>query len=533
MRHRRHWTLLAVRVCLAVALAAGSVGGQLRKPDPDSLAGRISTILESKEAQRAHWGIQVVSLDTGKTIYAKHDHQFFTPASNTKLFTAAAALMGLGPDFKFRTTVESAAMPDKLGRIAGDVILVGRGDPNLSGRQLPYQGRTERTAGPLRALDLLADQVAERGVRYVDGDVVADDTYFVFERYAEGWSQDDLLWYYGAPVSALSVNDNTLFLEVLPGEKPGDPALVKLDPFEGYYRVENRIVTVDRRAPQRAAGGGDEEGGSRKIQVNREPGSLTLELWGRIPVDDAGAHEMLAIEDPAQFAARYFRDALQRRGVVVYGQPRVMHLRPIDLQVTAEALPSAASRPRALLATVESLPLVEDLKVISKVSQNLHAEMVLRTLSQERRADIGRYPPGSTAAGLAAMKTFLTRAGVPEDEYTFADGSGLSRQNLVTPAAVVRLLTYMDKSAHRERWLDLLPIAGVDGTIADRFKDTPATGKIRAKTGSLGHVNALSGYATTASGERLAFSIFVNNHNLRGGRSTVLVDSIASALVNR
>ena len=531
MRHHRHWSPLGVRVCLALVLAVGSLGGQVRKAEPDSLAARINSILDTKEAQRAHWGIQVVSLDTGKTIFARHDHQLFTPASNTKLFTIAAALEGLGPDFKFRTTVECVALPDKLGRIAGDVILVGRGDPNLSGRQLPYQGRTERTAGPLRALDLLADQVAEHGVRYVDGDVVADDTYFVFERYAEGWSQDDLLWYYGAPVSALSVNDNTLFLEVLPGEKPGDPALVKLDPFEGYYRVENRIVTVDRRAPQRAAGGGDEEGGSRRIQVNREPGGMTLELWGRIPVDDAGAHEMLAIEDPAQFAARYFRDALQRRGVVVYGQARVQHLRPIDLQTPAP--PAPATRPRAVMATVESLPLVEDLKVISKVSQNLHAEMVLRTLSQERRADIGRNPPGSTAAGLAAMKAFLTRAGVPEDEYYFADGSGLSRQNLVTPAATVRLLSYMDKSANRERWLDLLPVAGVDGTISDRFKETPAAGKIRAKTGSLGHVNALSGYATTTSGERLAFSIFVNNHNLRGGRSTVLVDSIASALVSR
>lgn len=520
-----------MRVCLALVLALGSLGGQVRKAEQDSLAARINAILETKEAQRAHWGIRVVSLDTGKTIYARHDQQLFTPASNTKLFTTAAALVGLGPDFKFRTTVESAALPDKLGRIAGDVILVGRGDPNLSGRQLPYQGRTERTAGPLRALDLLADQVAERGVRYVDGDVIADDTYFVFERYAEGWSQDDLLWYYGAPVSALSVNDNTLFLEVLPGEKPGDPALVKLDPFEGYYRVENRIITVDRRAPQRSAGGGDEEGGSRRIRVNREPGSLTLELWGRIPVDDSGAHEMLAIEDPAQFAARYFRDALQRRGVVVYGQAGVTHLRPIDLQTPAPV--GAATRPRVVMATVESLPLLEDLKVISKVSQNLHAEMVLRTLGQERRADIGRNPPGSTAAGLAAMKAFLTRAGIPEDEYNFTDGSGLSRQNLVTPAAVVRLLTYMDKSAHREKWLDLLPVAGVDGTIADRFKETPAAGNILAKTGSLGHVNALSGYATTASGERLAFSIFVNNHNLRGGRSTLLVDSIASALVNR
>lgn len=520
-----------ISLCLSLLLTVAALTAQTHNPAADSLAGRVAAVLEGKDAQRAHWGIAVVSLDTGKTVYAHNDHQFFTPASNTKLFTTAAALEGLGPDFKFKTTVESALVPDKLGRIAGDIYLVGRGDPNLSSRVLPYQGKTDRTGGPLRALDLLADQVAEKGVRYVDGDVIADDSYFVYERYGVGWSQDDLMWYFGAPVSALSVNDNTLFLEVLPGEKPGDPALVKLDPYESYYKVENRIVTVDRRASQRSAGGGDEEGGTRRITVNREPGSMTLELWGRIPLDDSGAHEMLAIEDPAQFAGQYFRDALQRLGVTVYGKARVHHLRPMDMPNPA-ATPAPAA-PRKVLATVESLPLAEDLRVIAKVSQNLHAEMVLRTLGQERRADIGRNAPGSTAAGLAAVKAFLDRAGVAPDEYTFSDGSGLSRQNLVTPSAVVSLLAYMDKSPLREKWQDMLPVAGVDGTIADRFVDTPAAGKIRAKTGSLGHVSALSGYATTASGEHLAFSIFVNNHNLRGGRANTLVDDIALALVAR
>jgi hypothetical protein len=223
----------------AVALAAF---GRELKP-------RLDRLLALPEASQAHWGIKIVSLDTGKTLYSLDERKLFTPASNTKLFTTALALATLGPDFRFHTTVEAAGPPDKHGRVAGDVWLMGRGDPNLSGRALTYTGRTERDGPPPRALDALADQLVSRGLRYVDGDLVADDTYFVFERFGEGWSQNDLVWGYAAPVSALAINDNALFLQVLPGEKPGDPAQVKLDPPEPYYRVQNRVRTVEGRSP--------------------------------------------------------------------------------------------------------------------------------------------------------------------------------------------------------------------------------------------------------------------------------------------
>lgn len=509
---------------LVLAVWAVPAGTQARKKASatPSLQTRIDTVLAEKGAQRAFWGIAVMSLDSGKLIYAHNEDRLFTPASNTKLFTTAAALEGLGPHFKFRTTVETRTPPDKLGRISGDISLVGHGDPNLSSRVLPYRGRTDRAGSPLKALDILADQVAEAHVSYIDGDVVADDTYFVYERYGEGWSQDDLVWWYGAPVSALTVNDNILFVEILPGEKAGDPALVKFEPFEGYYRVENRIQTVDRRTLRQASGGGDEEGPARRIFINREPGARTLELWGRIPLDDAGVHEMLAIEDPAMFAAQYFHAALQRRGVVVYGQARVRHLRPIDL-------PDAPSPPATVLATTDSAPLLDDLKIINKVSQNLHAEILLRTLGREKHSPDNRATPGTVAAGLGEVKAFLTRVGLAPEEYVFFDGSGLSRQNLVTPAAVVKLLAYMQASPQHEAWLDLLPIAGLDGTLTDRMKESLAAGKIRAKTGTLGHVNAISGYVP---GSHLAFSIFVNNHNLRSREITALIDRIAEALLN-
>ena len=372
--------------------------------------------------------------------------------------------------------------------------------------------------------------------RYVDGDLVADDTYFVFERYGEGWSHDDLVWSYGAPVSALSVNDNLLFLDVLPGEKAGDRALIKLEPYQDYYRIENRVVTVEARgrgsarAAASSAAGGD--AATRRIFIRREPGSYTLELWGRIPVNGRGAREKVALEDPALFAGQYLREALRQRGVLVYGQVRARHAHRwefADLKNGGPAASAPASTPAnndwLVLASHSSAPLVEDLKVINKVSQNLHAEILLRTVGRERRGI------GSVAAGLEELEAFLERAGVPQKEYLFLDGSGLSRRNLVTPAAIVALLQYMDRQAFRDTWRDLLPVAGVDGTLRTRFRKSSAAGRVLAKTGMLGHVNVLSGYATTQRGARLAFSILVNNHNLRSRQATRLIDRVCLALV--
>ena len=292
-RHLLVVWLVAVWLAAAVLASAAAPAKTKAATRASQLRRRIAAILAERDARRAHWGIKVVSLKTGKTLYKRNAQKFFTPASNSKLFTTALALASLGPQFRFYTTVESEVVPDANGRIDGDLWLVGRGDPNLSARVLPYEGKTRREGLPLRALDSLAEQVAASGIRRVSGDLLADDTYFVFERYGEGWTYDDLLRSYGAPVSALSVNDNVLVVEVLPGERPGDPALVKLEPDQEYYRIENRVVTVQARRRQSArrrsvskAGGA---GAPRRISVRREPGSYTLKLWGRIPMGGRGA----------------------------------------------------------------------------------------------------------------------------------------------------------------------------------------------------------------------------------------------------
>ena len=516
MRSRR---LLQLVLCILLACQAQSAA---RKPHV-SLKKQIDTILAQPDLPRGFWGIEITSLQTGKVLYAQNADKLFTPASNTKLFTTAAALALIGPDYKFRTTVETNGSLDKYGRLSGDVILVGRGDPTLSGRAMPYNIRTQRDANPVKVLEKLADELAQKGVKYIDGDVVADDSYFAFERYGEGWSQDDLVWAEGAPVSALTINDNVVFVNILPGAHPGDKAFVSLMPFADYYTVDNRLMTTP-------------SGSGRKIYINREPGSTQLTLWGTMPIDDAGASEGLAIEDPAEFAARLFRHLLEVRGVAIYGKQRTRHteLASLSTFTTTVLAPSRGGDEHSLtspagplvLAEYQSAPLSQDVQVINKVSQNLHAEILLRLLGREKGTG------GTVQAGLEVLRGFLNNAGLSGDDYSFYDGSGLSRENLVTPHAIVQLLRYAAEQNWGTGFRESLPTAGVDGSLAERCKDLDPEARVYAKTGSLGGVKTLSGYAVTAKGEKIAFAILSNNFSLPGKRVNDVIDSIVESAVN-
>jgi serine-type D-Ala-D-Ala carboxypeptidase/endopeptidase (penicillin-binding protein 4) len=518
---------IALLLLLTVTSAvAESPRGKTPKPNRQLLTQQIDKIIGEPDVSRGFWGIEVISLKDGTVLYTMNNDKLFTPASNTKLFTTAAALALIGPDYKFKTTVETNGAVDRYGRLTGDIFVVGRGDPNLSGRTLPYYLRTERKEPALRVLEELADQVVARGVKFVDGDIVGDDSYYAFERYGEGWAQDDMIWEWGAPVSALAVNDNVLYVSIFPADRPGDKAFVQVVPFAEYYKIDNRVMTTPSGT------------GPRRIYITREPGANQLTLFGNIPVDDAGANEALAIEDPADFAAQVFRRMLERRGVVVYGRPRTKHTELATLSTFSittiapagggdgEARPKPASaESRLVLANYESQPLMQDLKVVNKVSQNLHAELLLRLMGREKGSG------GTIEAGLEVVRGFLLQAGIHSDEYVFFDGSGLSRQNLVTPHALVRLLQYADTQQWGQRYQDTLPVAGLDGSLSERLRGTSGQGRVQAKTGSLGHVNSLSGYATTLSGDRVAFAIMANNHNLPSKRALEVIDKVVSTIV--
>jgi D-alanyl-D-alanine carboxypeptidase/D-alanyl-D-alanine-endopeptidase (penicillin-binding protein 4) len=489
----------AARFLLALSLA---VAGQAASP-----ARAIDRLLASSPAARgAFFGIQVTDLKTGRTLYQLNADRLFVPASNTKLFTTALALVRLGPQFTFETRVMADRAPDADGCIRGPVRLVGGGDPNLSARAVPYQPEPARAAPApgyaLAALAGLADQVAARGVKCIDGDIVGDDTRYVWEPYAEDWSIDDPTYEYGAAVSAIAVNDNTIAVSVSPGAGEGDPAAIILEPAVEYYAIDNRIRTV-------AAGG------ERSIHVHRAPGSRELELSGTIPLGGQSQLLALGIDEPAVYGALALRQLLEERGIRVNGAAVAQHLLPGE---AAEG--PAAGGDNVVLARRVSAPLSDDLRITDKASQNLHAEMALRAVGRARRS------VGSRAAGLDELRVFLTEAGVADASYNIEDGSGLSRPNLVTPAAVVKLLRYMYNSPERDTWISFLPVAGRDGTLAARFDDTPAAGRIYAKTGTLAHVNALSGYARRRDGSWLAFSILVNNSNQSSAAVRSLMDKI-------
>jgi serine-type D-Ala-D-Ala carboxypeptidase/endopeptidase (penicillin-binding protein 4) len=520
-RRRSLAPLAAIVILLAAPLLAAPV---------PPLQDRIAAVLSAPDLARGFWGIEVVSASTGKLLYSQNSDKLFTPASNTKLFTTAAALALIGPDYKFRTTVETTGTLDRYGRLNGDLILVGHGDPNLSGRELPYDLKTQRNDDPIQALESLADALVEKGVKFIDGDIVADDSYFAFERYGEGWSQDDLVWADGAPVSALTVNDNVVFVNILPADRPGEKAFVSIKPFADYYRIDNRIITTPA-------------GTGRKFFVNREPGSMLVTLWGNMPLDDAGVNEALAIEDPAEFAAGLFRQLLEKRGIVIYGHQRTHHTelatlstfsvttvaparggRTSDKDNDGQLRPLKTDQP-LVLASYESKPLLQDVRVINKVSQNLHAEILLRLLGRERGN------AGSIEGGLEVLRGFLTQAGISNDQYVFYDGSGLSRQNLVTPHAIVQLLTYCATQPWGAAYKSTFPVGGVDGSLTDRLTAPRLQNRITAKTGSLGGVKALSGYATTDSGQAVIFSILSNNFILPAKRVTDAIDALVQAMV--
>ncbi len=490
------------------------------------LAKKIEAVINRGDAAKAFWGIEVFAPARGRTLYSLNAHRYFLPASVAKLFTTAVALDLLGPDYQFRTVVGTRARIDRDGRLLGNLYLVGGGDPDLAGCALPYTPEEkEEACDATRALDQLAEQVAASGVRVVAGDLIIDQSFFAPEPYAPGWAVGDLLWGYGAPVRALSLADNVLTLTVEPGEQANDRGRVTWEPFTRFYDVQNQTWT----APA---------GSETQLYVRRDPGSRVLEVSGPIALDQKPRRLRVALEEPGEVIGELFRQALERRGVRLLGG-MAQRFAPAP-PFTAEP---GAGLPVALAEHV-SRPLADDVTLINKMSVNLHAEMLLRTLGRQEPppAPIGeqpRKPPepparradGSAEAGLAVLRAWLANAGVNPNDVELEDGSGLARSNLVTPHAVVQLLKYADQQAWRPLFVESLPVAGVDGTLAERMKEGPARGRIRAKTGSLGDTTTLAGTVQTTSGETLVFALFLNHRALNGKQAAALIDELCAALV--
>jgi len=460
------------------------------------LQNRIEQVVRQPALEPGFFAVKIVSLDTGQLIYEQNSNKFVRPASNMKLYTVAAAFDRLTPDFHFVTSVYAKEKLEN-GNTKGDLIIYGRGDPTIAARF--------NNGDYFKGINDLADRIVAAGVKRIKGDLVGDESYFNGAPVGSGWEWEDLTWSFGAQVSALTINDNAIDLTVRPGAAVGAPVLITTGPPAASF------MTIVNRATTSAKGSRED------LRIYRGLGANSLEITGTLPIGDAGFLGGVAIPDPALAFVSMLRDALIKRDVKIDGRVRTVTARTGG-SIVPDQLMALAKLPDYMQPIeIASLPSPSFNLIAAqtlKPSQNQYTELILRTLGKTpvSAQDTTGRTKDDEQNGLEVVKNFLRQAGVGDNDVALDDGSGLSRNDLISTNTTVQLLTFMSKHKYFAQFRDALPIAGVDGTLRTRMRGTPAEGNVRAKTGSLSSVASLSGYVTTAAGEHLVFSMMLNNY---------------------
>jgi len=433
----------------------------------DRLQKNIDRLLNTSILKGAKIGIQIVSLQTGQVVYHRNSTAALNPASNTKLITSAVALLKLSPEYNFKTTVYAHGAI-KSGALQGDIYLKGGGDPVLS-----YEN-----------LLVLAQEVYNTGIRTITGNVVGDDSFFDEEREFSGWH--DFSTAYSGKLSALSLNGNAVNLQIKPS-RSGDAPQIILDPPTSYLEIKNKAVTLAAKNHVSASFADSAEIADEE----------TVVVQGKVSTKSKyGVSARINVNQPSLFTTTTFKDALQQVGITITGKAAL------------GVVPSKSER----LATYSSEPLSLIIHESNKSSNNFVAEQILKVLGAEK---IGT--PGTTAKGIQVIQEFFGELNIAPDAYVLENGSGLSRNNRLSPEQIVTLLTYMyDDFAVRSEYIASLAIAGIDGTLERRMQDTTAERRLRAKTGAIRNVSCLSGYAASRDNEVFAFSIMMNNYRSGG-----------------
>ena len=451
----------------------------------------MDSALAGPDFARASWGVVIQSLDDGQVLYRRNAERLFLPASNLKLLTAAAALVRLGPDFRWTTTV-LARGPRRGDTLAGDLVVVGRGDPTFSADAMGD------SSDVLRSLRPFADSLEARGIRVVRGRVVGDASLFTDPPLGRGWAWDDLDADYSAPVGALQFNESVAWIMAAPGGAPGQPLARTLQPPAAGLRLFGTATT----APADSAGS--------RLHWSRAPFSDSVTVSGSLPAGHAPVRLPVSVPDPARYFTAALTEALADSGVAVRG----------------DTLAAAATAPLDTLFVWHSPPLSTVLPLFLKPSQNQIGETLLRTLGAEAGG------AGSVDSGRAVIDSVLTGFGVPPDAYVVEDGSGLSRYDYVAPEALAQVLAALHQRPDFDTLYAALPIAGVDGTLATRMRGTAAAGNVHAKTGSLTGVRSLSGYVRDADGENLLFVLLVNDFTVPQRVVEAAQDQVVVLLAN-
>ena len=502
-----------------VPATSGAIVPATRPPTTlAELRSRIEEICRQPSLAPGFFAVKIASLDTGQTVFEQDANKFVRPASNMKLYTVATAFDRLTPDYHFVTSVYAKESPEE-GKIKGDLIVYGRGDPSIAARF--------NNGDYYKGINTLADRIVAAGVKRIKGDLVGDESYFNGPPVGSGWEWDDLTWSYGAQVSALSINDNAIDLTIRPGPTDGAPVSITTGPTNAsFITIVNRATTSPREF-------------GRTLQIYRGLGANTLEITGTLPLGDAGFRGGVAIPDPALAFISMLRDALFARGVKIEGRARTVDARSGQSLVPAapaDAVAIRAGPPQGLveIASLPSPPFSVIAAQTLKPSQNQYTELILRTLGKKFTVMAGEPNRARDVegAGLLQVQTFLRQAGINDNDVSLNDGSGLSRNDLISANTTVQLLAFMSRHKYFAQFRDALPIAGVDGTLSTRMRGTPAEKNLRAKTGSLSSVASLSGYVTTAAGERLVFSMMLNNYPDAAAIRRDSIDAIAILLAS-
>ncbi|MGG0643850.1 D-alanyl-D-alanine carboxypeptidase/D-alanyl-D-alanine-endopeptidase [Sporosarcina gallistercoris] len=454
-----------------------------------TLAKKLNVLLADPKLQGGITGVSVKNAETGESVYSHMSDIRLRPASNMKLLTGAAALEVLGPDYRFETVVATTGK-QKGPVLQGDVYLVGKGDPTLLQSDLVK----------------FAEQLKQQGIKTIQGDLFADDSWYDDDRYSQDLNWSDEFNYVGAQVSALTLSPNedydtgTVIVEVKPGAKAGELPDVSLTPATKTSVIVNKATTVGRE-------------GKKTISIHREHGTNRIIVEGSIPVGASSSRSWTAVWQPSELVLDVFQNALKKEGIRVNGK------KGLQRAVT----PKSAKT----LAIKKSMPLNEIFIPFMKLSNNGHAEMLVKEMGRVEKGE------GSWNAGLAVMSETLEGLGIEKGTVLLRDGSGMSHKNLMSSETLTSLLVQAQEESWYPAFRESLPLAGeaermVGGTLRNRLEGESTKGNVAAKTGSITGVSTLSGYVTTKKGTPLVFSIMINNYI--NGPVTQIEDAIASAI---
>ena len=487
--------MLPIVLLLFLTLFFSCAASGVRNDTPlNRLKAEIDYLIADPAFASATWGVYIESPDKREVLYRHNENKLLIPASNMKLFTTATALVRFGPDFTYKTRLYYDGTLS-FGTLNGNLIIRGSGDPTISGR---YNGNN--ITGTFQEW---ADSLKAMGITEITGDVIGDDDYFDDVGMGKGWSWDDEPYYYSAHTSGLSFNDNTVDVRIKPGEKVGDKAIIELDPPTKYVTIKNNIKTTKADS-------------TFYYDFSRSADGNIFRFWGKIPISRKAKTDWISVRNPTLYTATVLKETLELAGISVGGKAKDVD--DVSSKPNYDKLQTAA--------VYTSPPMSRMIRTVNKSSQNFYAEQLLKTIGKEYNHQ------GSASAGVKSVKTFLSGIGIDVNGIKIVDGSGLSRMNIVTTRQVAALLRYMRGHRYFDSFYESLPIAGVDGTIRRRMIGTNAQRNLRARTGSLSYVRAMSGYVTTTEGEDIIFSFIVNNYDVPTSMANELQNRIGVILSN-